>query len=59
MRRGYTREAYLDLVSHAKQVVPGIQFSGDIVRFFNGNENYKTFLIINDCFIDSRLLRRD
>ena len=34
MRRGYTREAYLDLVAHVRDVIPDVQFSGDLVRTF-------------------------
>ena len=32
MRRGYTREAYLDLVAHVKEVIPNVQLSGDLVN---------------------------
>jgi tRNA A37 methylthiotransferase MiaB len=31
MRRGYTRETYLDLVAHVKEVIPNVQLSGDLV----------------------------
>jgi hypothetical protein len=32
MRRGYTREAYLDLVTRVKEVIPNVQISGDLVN---------------------------
>ena len=31
MRRGYTRQAYDDLVQHARQVIPGVALSTDII----------------------------
>lgn len=34
MRRGYTREAYLDLVNHIRHIIPGVSFSSD---FITGN----------------------
>ena len=34
MRRGYSREAYLDLVAHIRDVIPNVQFSGDMVRLY-------------------------
>ena len=32
MRRGYTREAYVDLVRHARERVPGVAVSSDFIR---------------------------
>jgi len=31
MRRGYTRQAYDDLVAHVRDVVPGVAISTDVI----------------------------
>ncbi|XP_031626407.1 CDK5RAP1-like protein [Contarinia nasturtii] len=36
MRRGYTQEAYLDLVKHIRSVIPGVSFSSDFITGFCG-----------------------
>ncbi|XP_075979981.1 mitochondrial tRNA methylthiotransferase CDK5RAP1 [Anticarsia gemmatalis] len=36
MRRGYTREAYLTLVEHVKNTIPGVGFSTDMICGFCG-----------------------
>lgn len=36
MRRGYTREAYIDLVERAKARIPGLHISGDLICGFCG-----------------------
>ncbi|XP_076618305.1 CDK5RAP1-like protein [Colletes latitarsis] len=36
MRRGYTREAYLDLVHHIRDIVPDISLSSDFIAGFCG-----------------------
>ncbi|KAK0156365.1 CDK5 regulatory subunit-associated protein 1 [Merluccius polli] len=36
MRRGYTREAYLDLVENIKRIVPGVSLSSDFIAGFCG-----------------------
>ncbi|MDX1530923.1 MAG: tRNA (N6-isopentenyl adenosine(37)-C2)-methylthiotransferase MiaB [Rhodothermales bacterium] len=36
MRRTYTREQYLDLVERAREVVPGVAFSTDLIAGFCG-----------------------
>ncbi|NXG01453.1 CK5P1 protein, partial [Sakesphorus luctuosus] len=36
MRRGYTREAYLDLVHHVRDSVPGVSLSSDFITGFCG-----------------------
>jgi tRNA-N(6)-(isopentenyl)adenosine-37 thiotransferase enzyme MiaB len=36
MRRGYTRESYLDLVDHIRQIIPGINLSTDVICGFCG-----------------------
>lgn len=34
MRRGYTREAYLDLVRHIRATIPGVSLSSDFICGF-------------------------
>ena len=34
MRRGYTREAYLELVDRIRQVIPGVTLSSDFIAGF-------------------------
>ena len=36
MRRGYSRDAYLDLVHRVKSLIPGVQLSGDMIAGFCG-----------------------
>uniref|UniRef100_A0A8C4Q322 Mitochondrial tRNA methylthiotransferase CDK5RAP1 n=1 Tax=Eptatretus burgeri TaxID=7764 RepID=A0A8C4Q322_EPTBU len=36
MKRGHTREAYLDLVEHIKKVIPGVCLSSDFIAGFCG-----------------------
>jgi MiaB/RimO family radical SAM methylthiotransferase len=36
MRRGYTREAYLELVHRAKEIIPGVTLSSDFISGFCG-----------------------
>ncbi|XP_016316590.1 CDK5 regulatory subunit-associated protein 1 isoform X1 [Sinocyclocheilus anshuiensis] len=36
MRRGYTREAYLDLVENIREIIPGVSLSSDFITGFCG-----------------------
>ncbi|XP_059476604.1 mitochondrial tRNA methylthiotransferase CDK5RAP1 [Neocloeon triangulifer] len=36
MRRGYTREAYLELVDHAREIIPNLSLSSDFICGFCG-----------------------
>ncbi|KAF8773267.1 CDK5RAP1-like protein like [Argiope bruennichi] len=36
MRRGYTREAYLELVNHIREIVPGVALTSDFICGFCG-----------------------
>ncbi|CAF96903.1 unnamed protein product, partial [Tetraodon nigroviridis] len=38
MRRGYTREAYLDLVKNIKKIIPGVSLSSDFISGFCGEK---------------------
>ena len=38
MNRGYTREQYLALIDYARQAVPGIAFTSDVIVGFPGEE---------------------
>jgi tRNA A37 methylthiotransferase MiaB len=36
MRRNYTREAYLNLITHIREILPGVTFSSDFIAGFCG-----------------------
>ena len=36
MRRGYTRESYLELVDHVRNIIPDVRLSGDMIGGFCG-----------------------
>lgn len=36
MRRGYTREAYIDLIDHVRRLLPEVAFSSDFICGFCG-----------------------
>ena len=36
MRRGYSRESYLELVDHVRSIIPDIRLSGDMIAGFCG-----------------------
>lgn len=36
MRRGYTREAYIELVQNARKIIPGLSISADLITGFCG-----------------------
>ena len=46
MRRGYTRESYLELVEQIRKIIPNIRFSGDMIAGFCGEteENFEETL---------------
>ena len=43
MNRGYTREDYLELIAYAKEVMPGLSVTSDVIVGFPG-ETYEEFL---------------
>uniref|UniRef100_A0AAQ6A090 Mitochondrial tRNA methylthiotransferase CDK5RAP1 n=1 Tax=Amphiprion ocellaris TaxID=80972 RepID=A0AAQ6A090_AMPOC len=51
MRRGYTREAYLDLVKNIKQIIPGVSLSSDFISGFCGeseDDHQQTLSLIRE-----------
>lgn len=55
MRRGYTREAYLELVDHIRAIVPNVSFSSDFIVGFCGEteeEFMETLTIVDQVEYD-------
>lgn len=51
MRRGYTREAYLDLVRNIKQIIPDVSLSSDFISGFCGeteDDHQQTLSLIRE-----------
>uniref|UniRef100_A0A671Z3P7 Mitochondrial tRNA methylthiotransferase CDK5RAP1 n=1 Tax=Sparus aurata TaxID=8175 RepID=A0A671Z3P7_SPAAU len=51
MRRGYTREAYLDLVMNVKRIIPGVSLSSDFISGFCGeteDDHLQTLSLIRE-----------
>ncbi|XP_036067693.1 CDK5 regulatory subunit-associated protein 1 isoform X2 [Oryzias melastigma] len=51
MRRGYTREAYLDLVRNIKKIIPGVSLSSDFISGFCGeteDDHQQTLSLIRE-----------
>ncbi|XP_040015636.1 CDK5 regulatory subunit-associated protein 1 [Xiphias gladius] len=51
MRRGYTREAYLDLVNNIKRIIPGVSLSSDFISGFCGeteDDHQQTLSLIRE-----------
>lgn len=52
MRRGYTRQAYDDLVQHVRDLVPGVALSTDIISGFlpfSGCLAFPAMLLCGSC----------
>ena len=51
MRRGYTREAYLELVKHIRETLPGVSLSSDFICGFCGetDEEFNETLTLIDA----------
>lgn len=51
MRRGYTREAYLDLVENIRKAIPGVSLSSDFITGFCGEteEDHQQTLSLLKC----------
>ncbi|XP_074500838.1 mitochondrial tRNA methylthiotransferase CDK5RAP1 [Sebastes fasciatus] len=51
MRRGYTREAYIDLVKNIKRIIPGVSLSSDFISGFCGetdDDHQQTLSLIRE-----------
>ncbi|XP_070758062.1 mitochondrial tRNA methylthiotransferase CDK5RAP1 [Enoplosus armatus] len=51
MRRGYTREAYLDLVNNVKRIIPEVSLSSDFISGFCGeteDDHHQTLSLIRE-----------
>lgn len=50
MRRGYSREAYLELVEHIRKFLPGVSLSSDFICGFCGEteEEFQDTLTLID-----------
>lgn len=51
MRRGYTREAYLDLVENVRKIIPGVSLSSDFIAGFCGEteeEHQQTLSLVRE-----------
>uniref|UniRef100_A0A667YK92 Mitochondrial tRNA methylthiotransferase CDK5RAP1 n=1 Tax=Myripristis murdjan TaxID=586833 RepID=A0A667YK92_9TELE len=51
MRRGYTREAYLDLVENIRRIIPGVSLSSDFISGFCGeteDDHHQTLSLIRE-----------
>lgn len=51
MRRGYSREAYLDLIRHVREVLPEVAISSDFICGFCGeteDEFLDTFTLLKE-----------
>ena len=51
MRRGYTREVYLDLIKRAREMIPGVALSSDFISGFCGeteDEHAETLSLLED-----------
>lgn len=46
MRRGYTKEAYLDLINHIRNIIPGVSFSSDFItgKYTNTQRQFCIFI---------------
>ncbi|XP_072095740.1 mitochondrial tRNA methylthiotransferase CDK5RAP1 [Mobula birostris] len=51
MRRGYTREAYLELVEHIRKIIPGVSLSSDFIAGFCGeteDDHFQTISLLRE-----------
>lgn len=51
MRRGYTREAYLELVENIRRIIPGVSLSSDFITGFCGEtdeDHQKTLSLVRE-----------
>ena len=58
MRRGYSRESYLELVDHVRSIIPEVRLSGDMIAGFCGetDEDFEeTLSLIETVKYDLRI----
>lgn len=59
MRRGYTREAYLDLIKRAREIIPGIALSSDFIAGFceeTEEEHQDTLSLLREVEFDDAFM---
>eukprot|EP00301_Raphidiophrys_heterophryoidea_P023568 c7406_g1_i2.p1 GENE.c7406_g1_i2~~c7406_g1_i2.p1 ORF type:complete len:436 (-),score=104.91 c7406_g1_i2:52-1359(-) len=59
MRRGYTREAYLDLVRNIRSIVPGVSLSSDFISGFCGEteeDHQQTLSLLREVQYDQAFM---
>jgi len=59
MRRGYSREAYLELVARAREIIPGVTISTDMITGFCGEteaEHQDTLSLMEEVAYDQAFL---
>lgn len=59
MRRGYTREAYLDLFRRAREIIPGVTISTDMITGFCGEteeEHQESVSLMRECQFDQAFM---
>ena len=59
MRRGYSREAYLDLISDARSAIPGVSISSDFIAGFCGEteaEHLETLSLMEQVRYDQAFM---
>ena len=59
MRRGYTREVYLELVERAREIIPGVTISTDMITGFCGEteeEHADTLSLMEHCAFDQAFM---
>jgi tRNA A37 methylthiotransferase MiaB len=59
MRRGYSREAYLELIDDVKQIIPGVAISSDFISGFCGEteeEHQETLSLIEKVQFDQAFM---
>jgi tRNA-N(6)-(isopentenyl)adenosine-37 thiotransferase enzyme MiaB len=59
MRRGYTRNAYLDLIKRAREIIPGIALSSDFIAGFceeTEEEHQETLTLMKEVEFDDAFM---
>lgn len=59
MRRGYTREAYINLIQKAKEIIPGVTISSDFIAGFCGeteDDHLQTVSLMKEIEFDDAFM---